>query len=629
MFEIADNEDKGFNGRNESKNGSSNHGQSPINMGNDANTSSSCKGAKIRVIGVGGAGGNAVNTMISAGLSGVEYIAANSDSQALDANLAPIKVQLGREITKGLGAGANPEVGRKAALEEYERLSELLSGADMVFITAGMGGGTGTGAAPVIAKLAKELGALTVGVVTKPFMFEGKKRARQAEAGMQSLEEAVDSLITIPNQRLLLLAGENLSLIDTFKKADEVLLNAVRGISDLINHTGLINADFADVSTVMGSKGLALMGTGVAAGPDRAIKAASEAINSPLLEDITIDGATGIIINITGNKSLTTHETNAAVTLIMEAADEDAEIIFGTVIDEEMNDSVKVTVIATGLGRDRARCKAELMQKNANLMGMERSVGSNTSGNGAHLTSTSHSTPNNNFSRTSNTAASGQRLAGIPTMSLTSEKGRDKGLYADRVLPPTVRKSEGTNSPNSSSSSNSATANEYIDPYTLEESSNVSTPSSEGGKEVAENDFIRNSENAINQSTSLAETIKKAASSYEAAMNNLSIHKKINDPLMASTSPSLSSAPSSSASLSTSKGTINNSTTVVGSANVQASSVRQTSSSNRVEDDDRNHAKSIAERLGFINFDDDEFDTPSFLRSSDKEGGPNGTARPV
>ena len=307
-------------------------------------------GAKIRVIGVGGGGCNAVNTMIKSGLSGVEYIVANTDAQALNASLAPTKIQLGAEITKGLGAGANPDVGRKSALEEYEKLSEVLEGADMVFITAGMGGGTGTGGAPVIAKLAKEMGALTVGVVTKPFMFEGKKRMRQALEGITALEEGVDSLITIPNQRLLDLAGDSLSLVDTFKKADEVLLNAVRGISDLINNTGHINADFADVSTVMANKGLALMGTGLAAGSDRAIKAANEAISSPLLEDISIDGATGIIINITGAPSLTMHETNEAVTLIMEAADEEAEIIFGTVIDENMTDEIKITVVATGLG---------------------------------------------------------------------------------------------------------------------------------------------------------------------------------------------------------------------------------------------------------------------------------------
>jgi cell division protein FtsZ len=307
-------------------------------------------GAKIKVVGIGGGGCNAVNTMIKAGLTGVEYIVANTDSQALAASLAPTKIQLGSDLTKGLGAGANPEVGRKAALDEYEKLSEVLEGSDMVFVTAGMGGGTGTGAAPVIAKLCKELGALTVGVVTKPFMFEGKKRSRQAEEGIQVLEESVDSLITIPNQRLLYIAGESLSLVDTFKKADEVLLNAVRGISDLINNTGHINADFADVKTVMANKGLALMGTGIATGPDRALKAANEAISSPLLEDITIDGATGIIINITGNSSLTMHETNEAVTLIMEAADEEAEIIFGTVIDDNLEEDIKVTVVATGLG---------------------------------------------------------------------------------------------------------------------------------------------------------------------------------------------------------------------------------------------------------------------------------------
>ena len=313
-------------------------------------TNSRINGARIKVVGVGGGGCNAVNTMIRSGLSGVEYIVANTDAQALSVSLAETKIQLGGTVTKGLGAGANPEIGKKSALEDYEKISEVLKGADMVFITAGMGGGTGTGAAPVIAKLARELGALTVGVVTKPFVFEGKKRFKQAEEGIRNLEESVDSLITIPNQRLLYLAGENLSLVDTFKKADEVLLNAVRGISDLINNTGHINADFADVSTVMANKGLALMGTGVANGPGRAIKAATEAISSPLLEDISINGATGIIINITGSDTLSMHETNEAVTLIMEAADENAEIIFGTVIDNNVGDDIKVTVIATGLG---------------------------------------------------------------------------------------------------------------------------------------------------------------------------------------------------------------------------------------------------------------------------------------
>ncbi len=310
----------------------------------------SLSGAKIKVIGVGGGGCNAVNTMIKAGLSGVEYIVANTDKQTLDNSMAPVKIQLGSELTKGLGAGANPSVGRQAALDEYENISEHIKGADMVFVTAGMGGGTGTGAAPVIATLARELGALTVGVVTKPFIFEGKKRTRQAKEGIQTLEENVDSLITIPNQKLLDIAGQNLSLVDTFKRADEVLLNAVRGISDLINNNGYINADFADVSTVMKNKGLALMGTGTHNGEDRAVKAATEAISSPLLDDITIDGATGIIINITGDSTLSMHETNQAVTLIMEAADEDAEIIFGTVIDDSLGENIKVTVVATGLG---------------------------------------------------------------------------------------------------------------------------------------------------------------------------------------------------------------------------------------------------------------------------------------
>ena len=307
------------------------------------------EGAKIKVIGVGGGGGNVVNTMIKEGLTRVEYIVANTDSQALGASLAPTKVQLGSEITKGLGAGANPEIGKKAALDEYEKLTEVLSGADMVFITAGMGGGTGTGASPVIAKLCKELGILTVGVVTKPFDFEGKKRGRYAKEGIESLEENIDSLIIIPNQRLLHIAGEGLSLIDTFKTADSVLLNAVRGISDLINNMGYLNADFADVRKVMENQGLALMGTGTASGAERATQAALAAISSPLLEDIAIDGATGIIINIMGSESLTMHEANEAVTLITDAADDDAEIIFGTIIDDSLENEIKITVVATGL----------------------------------------------------------------------------------------------------------------------------------------------------------------------------------------------------------------------------------------------------------------------------------------
>lgn len=308
------------------------------------------QGAKIKVIGVGGSGGNAVNTMIKSGLSGVEFICVNTDRQALSASLAEVKIAIGGELTKGLGAGANPEVGRRAALEDYHKIADVLQGSDMVFVTAGMGGGTGTGAAPVIAKIAKELGILTVGVVTKPFDFEGRKRMRQAGDGIRFLRESVDSLITIPNQRLLSIAGNSMSFMDAFKKADEVLLNAVQGISDLINHTGLINTDFADVRTIMANKGLALMGTGIGEGEHRAVEAATNAISSPLLEDISVDGATGLIINVTGGSDLTAFEVNEATTLIMEAAHEDAEIIFGSVIDENMKNRVKITVIATGIG---------------------------------------------------------------------------------------------------------------------------------------------------------------------------------------------------------------------------------------------------------------------------------------
>ena len=309
-------------------------------------------GAKIKVIGVGGGGCNAVNTMIRAGLTGVEFVAANTDKQVLESVLAPNKIAIGQELTRGLGAGANPDVGRKAALEDYAQISEMLAGADMVFITAGMGGGTGTGAAPVFAKIAKEVGALTVGVVTKPFLFEGKKRMKQALQGINELRESVDSLIIIPNNRLLNISGSSLSMMQAFQKADDILLNAVQGISDLINHTGYINSDFADVRTIMENKGLALMGIGFGAGEHRAVEAATSAISSPLLEDVSINGATGIIINITGGSNLTLHEVNEATSIIQEAADEDAQIIFGTVIDESMNDRVKVTVIATGLGCD-------------------------------------------------------------------------------------------------------------------------------------------------------------------------------------------------------------------------------------------------------------------------------------
>src|SRR5690349_23509443 len=306
--------------------------------------------ARIKVVGVGGGGGNAVNTMIAAGLPGVDFIAANTDAQALKANLAPIKMQLGEKLTRGLGAGGNPDVGKSAAQEDVERIREYLSEADMIFITAGMGGGTGTGAAPIIAKVAKELGSLTVGVVTKPFTFEGKRRMKQAEEGMKDLKASVDTLIAIPNQRLLSVAGRNSSILETFKKADDVLLQAVRGISDLITVHGLINLDFNDVRTIMSEMGMALMGAATASGENRAVEAAQKAISSPLLEDVSIQGARGVLINITGGPDLCLHEVNEAASMIQEEAHDDANIIFGAVIDETMTDEIRITVIATGFG---------------------------------------------------------------------------------------------------------------------------------------------------------------------------------------------------------------------------------------------------------------------------------------
>ncbi len=497
-------------------------------------------GAKIKVIGVGGGGCNAVNTMIRSGLTGVEYIVANTDSQALAASLAGVKIKLGGNITKGLGAGANPEVGRKAAIEDYERLSEIIDGADMVFVTAGMGGGTGTGAAPVIAKLARELGALTVGVVTKPFAFEGKKRSRQAEEGISSLEESVDSLICIPNQRLLQLAGENLSLVDTFKAADEVLLNAVQGISDLINNTGLINADFADVSTVMTNKGLSLMGTGTASGPERALKAARQAISSPLLEDVSINGATGIIINITGNASLTTHETNQAVTLIMEAADEEAEIIFGTVIDDSMDDNVKVTVIATG------------------LQNVKKEVGlRNTEFSRPAMTST--------IAPSTNESANFQ----INENSEVRTFSNPEPLKAEAPRGEVFRKEIREEYP-SLKNTDYAVKSEIS--FDLSEHKTQETPS--------------------RPKINWAEKLQTAASKYESQKNFEGGH---------SATPAKNLAISERQEFNH-----NDSTETVPGQTAQAAQNRES------------RIKSIAEKLGFFNFDEDEFDTPSFMKKSDK-----------
>lgn len=496
-------------------------------------------GAKIRVVGVGGGGCNAVNTMIKAGLTGVEYIVANTDSQALNANLAPTKIQLGVELTKGLGAGANPEVGRKAALDEYEKLSEILQDSDMVFITAGMGGGTGTGAAPVIAKLAKELGALTVGVVTKPFLFEGKKRMRQASSGISTLEENVDSLITIPNQRLLYLAGESLSLVETFKRADEVLLNAVRGISDLINTTGHINADFADVSTVMANKGLALMGTGLCAGPDRAIKAATEAISSPLLEDISIDGATGIIINITGNESLTMHEVNEAVTLIMEAADDDAEIIFGSVIDDALEDNIKVTVVATGLGGPRAEQRVQVPAQPMRHEPTPQPV---------------------------------QQMA--PAQPAPTYEAPVQETIVER---PVMAEPARTVEPAPAAQTYEApqmTEQTYTEPVQATPAPThheqpVHTQATE--QQYAERSFDGTNAEA---KPSLADSIREAAHRYESSKKEVDTWAQTSDTMMASPKTETKSA---------------------------------------------NRTRSIAEKLGFINFDEDELDTPSYLRKDEEQ----------
>jgi cell division protein FtsZ len=313
--------------------------------------------AKLKVVGVGGGGCNAINTMVDAGLQGVEFIAINTDIQTLNMNKAAVKIQIGGKLTRGLGAGANPEVGRQAALEDADEIAECLKGADMVFITCGLGGGTGTGASPVIADISKELGALTVAVVTKPFPFEGKMRALQAEDGLTQLKARVDTLITIPNQRLMSIGGKHMSIKDAFLKADEVLLYAVRSISDLIISSGHINVDFADVKTVMSERGMAIMGVGMGTGDKRAVEAAHKAISSPLLEDISIHGAKGVLINVTGNMDMTLHEVTEASTLIQEQAHEDARVIWGLVFDESMGDSVRITVIATGFGEEAVKAE--------------------------------------------------------------------------------------------------------------------------------------------------------------------------------------------------------------------------------------------------------------------------------
>jgi len=320
---------------------------------------STLNGAKIKVLGIGGGGGNAINNMICSGLDGVEFIAANTDFQALERSLAPVKIQLGVNLTKGLGAGGNPETGAKATQEDLEKIREAVDGSDMVFITAGLGGGTGTGGAPIAAQVCKELGALTVAVVTKPFLVEGKVRLRNSEEGLKALQGVVDTLITIPNNRLLCLADRRSTFLECFRRVDDVLLYAVKGISDLIVHPGYINVDFADVKTVMAEMGLALMGTGVGRGENRAAQAAQQAISSPLLEDISIHGARAALVNITAGEDLGMHEFEEASSIIQKEVDEDANIILGISIDENLGDEIRVTVIATGIGKIEQAPKVE------------------------------------------------------------------------------------------------------------------------------------------------------------------------------------------------------------------------------------------------------------------------------
>src|SRR4051794_3984501 len=309
-----------------------------------------CNGARIKVVGVGGGGSNAVNRMVQAGFDGVEFVVANTDLQALRTNAASVKLQIGSKLTKGLGAGADPNVGRQAALEDTDKIIQALDGADMIFVTTGLGGGTGTGAAPVIASLASELGALTVAVVTKPFKFEGRKRQLQAERGLEALRDCVDTIITIPNERLLTIIDRTTPMLEAFATADDVLRQAIQGISDLILVPGLINLDFADVKAIMAGMGLAMMGTGIAEGQDRAVEAARRAISSPLLEGASVNGSRGVIINITGGSDLSLVEVSEASSIVQEAADEDANIIFGAVVDPTLDGRVKITVIATGFG---------------------------------------------------------------------------------------------------------------------------------------------------------------------------------------------------------------------------------------------------------------------------------------
>ncbi len=383
-------------------------------------------GAKIRVVGIGGGGSSAVNRMVKARLEGIEFVAMNTDNQALCSSNAPVKVQLGTKLTKGLGAGADPDVGRQAAIEDTGKIIEILDGSDMVFITAGLGGGTGTGAAPIVASLASELGALTVAVVTRPFRFEGKKRMAQAEQGLLELREHVDTIITIPNERLLHTIDQGTSITEAFAVADDVLRQAVQGISDLITIPGDINLDFADVRTVMKGMGMAVMGTGVGEGENRAVDAAQRAISSPLLEEASIDGARGVLINVTGGRDMTLFEVAEASRIIQESAADDANIIFGTVVDEAMEGRVKITVIATGF--DRRKEKPLPSTTNARQLNMEERE---------HITREDLGDPNQAFGRA--TREKGIREGSLddsrPKIMMEEKATKGRSIFGRRMKP--------------------------------------------------------------------------------------------------------------------------------------------------------------------------------------------------
>lgn len=359
-------------------------------------------GAKIRVIGVGGGGGNAINNMISAGLTGVDFIAANTDSQALDHNLAYIKIQMGKETTKGLGAGANPQIGEAAAEESLSDIKESLRASDMVFVTAGMGGGTGTGAAPIIAKAAKDMGALVVGIVTKPFNWEGAKRNKAAEEGIRKLKENVDALISIPNQRLLEIIDGQTPFNEAFKKVDNVLLNATKGISDIISRHGIVNVDFADVKTVMSGMGDAIMGIGIATGENRAEKATLTALNSPLLDGISIQGSKGVLVNVTGGDDMTMIEIGRAVSLVEQEAGKEVNLIHGVVSDPSMRDQLMVTVVATGFNKD-SEPKAEEIRQETPSQSKNHAVETPTKGSKGSIQIPFPTTPKNESPRPINT----------------------------------------------------------------------------------------------------------------------------------------------------------------------------------------------------------------------------------